>query len=90
MGIGAAIPPSRSGLGLCGDATLWKPSSKTPLTGIASTKIAEQVYRANDDDPAVFSLVVGRGSSVGEALLHDGRVPLVSAMVFAGVRHFRH
>ena len=63
----------------CGDATLWKPSSKTPLTGIACTKIAEQVCLANNVDPAIFSMIVGRGSTVGEKLLHDRRVPLVSA-----------
>jgi aldehyde dehydrogenase (NAD+) len=64
---------------VCGDATLWKPSSKTPLTAIACTRIAERVCRDNGLDPAIFSLVIGRGSTVGEALLADRRVPLVSA-----------
>jgi aldehyde dehydrogenase (NAD+) len=63
---------------VCGDSTLWKPSSQVPLCGIAVTRIAEQVCRENDVDPAVFSLVVGKGSTVGERLLHDGRIPLVS------------
>ena len=65
--------------GVCGDSTLWKPASKTPLTAIACTKIAAEVCKANDIDPAIFSLVVGKGSTVGEKLLHDKRVPLVSA-----------
>ena len=64
---------------VCGDATLWKPASKTPLTAIACTRIAEEVCRANDVDPAIFSLTVGKGSTVGDRLLHDKRVPLVSA-----------
>ena len=64
---------------VCGDTTLWKPASKTPLTAIACVKIAEQVCRENDVDPAVFSLVVGPGRSVGEKLLADRRIPLVSA-----------
>jgi len=64
---------------VCGDATLWKPSSKTPLTAIACTRIAEQVCREQGVDPAIFSLVIGRGSTVGEALLADRRVPLISA-----------
>jgi len=63
----------------CGDASLWKPSSMTPLTAIACTKIAERVCRATDVDPAIFSLVVGKGRTVGERLLHDKRIPLVSA-----------
>jgi len=64
---------------VCGDATLWKPASQTPLTAIAVTRIAEQVCRENGVDPAVFSLVVGKGSTVGDRLLHDTRIPLVSA-----------
>ncbi len=64
---------------VCGDATLWKPSSKTPLTAIACTKIAERVCKANGVDPAIFSLVIGRGSTVGDILLHDKRIPLISA-----------
>jgi L-aminoadipate-semialdehyde dehydrogenase len=64
---------------VCGDATLWKPASGTPLTAIAVTKIAAEVCAENDVDPAIFSLVVGRGSVVGDRLLHDKRIPLVSA-----------
>ena len=64
---------------VCGDSTLWKPSSQTPLTAIACTKIAERVCRENDVDPAVFSLTIGKGSTVGDRLLHDKRIPLVSA-----------
>ncbi len=63
---------------VCGDAVLWKPASKTPLTAIAVTKLAADVCRENGVDPAVFSLVIGAGSTVGDRLLHDRRVPLVS------------
>jgi len=63
---------------VCGDSTLWKPSSNVPLCGVAVTKIAERVCRANDVDPAIFSLAVGKGSNVGEKLLQDKRIPLVS------------
>jgi aldehyde dehydrogenase (NAD+) len=64
---------------VCGDATLWKPSEKTPLTAIACIKIAEKVCRANGVDPAIFSLVIGDGPTVGELLTNDHRIPLVSA-----------
>jgi aldehyde dehydrogenase (NAD+) len=63
---------------VCGDATLWKPSEKTPLTAIACTKIAEQVSRELGVDPAIWSLVTG-GSSLGQRLASDKRVPLISA-----------
>jgi aldehyde dehydrogenase (NAD+) len=64
---------------ICGDATIWKPSEKTPLTAIAVTKIAERVCRETGADPAIFSLMVGDGPSVGQKLAADRRVPLVSA-----------
>src|SRR2546430_12860151 len=50
---------------VCGDATIWKPSEKTPLTAIAVTKIAERVCRETGADPAIFSLLIGDRKSVG-------------------------
>jgi aldehyde dehydrogenase (NAD+) len=64
---------------VCGNATLWKPSSKTPLTAIATTRIAAAVCKEMEVDPAIFSLVIGRGSTIGERLIADKRIPLVSA-----------
>jgi aldehyde dehydrogenase (NAD+) len=64
---------------ICGDATIWKPSEKTPLTAIAVTKIAERVCRETKVDPAIFSLIIGDGPSIGQKLAADRRVPLVSA-----------
>jgi len=64
---------------VCGDAVIWKPSSQTPLTAVACTKIAERVCRETGADPAIFSLVIGKGSTIGDRLLHDHRIPLVSA-----------
>ena len=64
---------------VCGDSTIWKPSSQTPLCAIATIKIAEKVCRANGVDPAIFSLVIGDGPTVGERLLNDKRIPLISA-----------
>jgi aldehyde dehydrogenase (NAD+) len=63
---------------VCGDATLWKPSEQTPLCAIATVKIAERVCRANNVDPAIFSLAIG-GRTVGEKMALDKRLPLVSA-----------
>jgi len=64
---------------VCGDATVWKPSSQTPLTAIATIRIAERVCRANQVDPALFSLVVGDGATIGERLIRDPRLALISA-----------
>ncbi len=64
---------------VCGDATLWKPSERTPLTAVAVTKMAARVCADSGVDPAVFSLAIGTGPVIGERLLHDRRIPLVSA-----------
>jgi L-aminoadipate-semialdehyde dehydrogenase len=64
---------------VCGDATIWKPSEKTPLTAIAVTKIAERVCRETGADPAIFTLIIGDGPSVGQKLAADRLIPLVSA-----------
>src|SRR5207237_6156246 len=64
---------------VCGDATIWKPSSQTPLTAVATIKIAERVCRANDVDPALFSLVIGDPPIIGERLVTDSRVASLSA-----------
>src|SRR5437899_4099232 len=64
---------------VCGDATVWKPSEKTPLTAIAVTKICERVCRETGADPAIFSLLIGDRKTVGQKLADDPRIPLVSA-----------
>jgi aldehyde dehydrogenase (NAD+) len=63
---------------VCGDTVIWKPSSETPLCAIAVQRICQKVLEDNGW-AGVFTLAIGRGSTVGERLLADGRVPLVSA-----------
>ncbi|MCF8241211.1 MAG: aldehyde dehydrogenase family protein [Melioribacteraceae bacterium] len=63
---------------VCGDSNLWKPSSKVPLTAIAVQKIIANVIKENNLPEGLFSLIIGRGSSVGEKMLNDKRIPLVS------------
>lgn len=63
---------------VCGDACVWKPSEKTPLTAIACQKIAATVFEKNGYPSAVSSLVIG-GAAIGQRMAQDERVPLVSA-----------
>ena len=63
---------------VCGDVMVWKPSSKTPLTAIAIQKIVNDVMTPLGWD-GVMSLLVGSSRDVGELLVHDRRIPLVSA-----------
>ena len=62
---------------VCGDTMVWKPSSSTPLTAIAVQHICNRVM-ARHGLEGVFTLAIGPGSVVGERLINDPRVPLVS------------
>ncbi|MCH7548458.1 MAG: aldehyde dehydrogenase family protein [Candidatus Krumholzibacteriota bacterium] len=64
---------------VCGDSTVWKPASKVPLTAIACMNIVHDVLERNDCPSGIVSLVVGSGREVGELLVNDKRVPLISA-----------
>ncbi len=63
---------------VCGDTNLWKPSSRVPLSAIGVQNILAEVVRENELPEGLFNLIIGRGSSVGETLLNDKRIPLVS------------
>jgi aldehyde dehydrogenase (NAD+) len=64
---------------VCGDAVVWKPSEKTPLTGCAVQAIFEQAMERFGDAPENLSVLVQGGRETGEALVDDCRVSLVSA-----------
>src|SRR5579862_7705270 len=63
---------------VCGDTVIWKPSLKTPLTAIAVQHIANRVL-ARHDFQGVLNLVIGKDDVVGERLIRDRRIPLISA-----------
>lgn len=63
---------------VCGDVSIWKPSSKVPLTAIAIQKIIGRVLENNDLPEGIFSLLIGKGGEIGEKILNDARIPLVS------------
>lgn len=63
---------------ICGNTTIWKPSEKTPLCGVAVQNIIAEVFAANNVPEGVNCLIQG-GREVGEWLSHDTRIPLVSA-----------
>lgn len=62
---------------VCGDPVLWKPSSSVPLCAIAVQHIANRVM-ADHGLTGIFNLVIGSGREVGDLLLEDGRLPLIS------------
>ena len=62
---------------VCGNATVWKPSPKTPLAAIAIQHLCNRVL-AELSLPAIFTLVIDAGSEAGTRLAGDPRVALVS------------
>src|ERR687886_377813 len=75
----AAVPGWGWSLALvCGDTIVWKPSEQTPLVSLAIQQIFHRVTNATEAQ-GVFSLVMGRGQTVGELLIADTRIPLVQA-----------
>ena len=63
---------------VCGDTMIWKPSLKTPLCAIAIQKIVDDVF-AEAGHPGVMCTIVGSDAEVGETMIHDRRLPLISA-----------
>jgi len=62
---------------VCGDTMVWKPSSSTPLTAVAVQNICNNVM-SKHGLKGIFNLAIGPGSVVGERLINDPRIPLVS------------
>jgi aldehyde dehydrogenase (NAD+) len=63
---------------VCGDTVIWKPSLKTPLTALEVQRICNRVLERHGWT-GVLNLVIGTDDVVGDRLLHDPRVPLISA-----------
>jgi aldehyde dehydrogenase (NAD+) len=64
---------------VCGDSVVWKPSEKTPLTAVACGAIFRRALARFGTAPAGLCEIVQGGAAVGEALVDDRRVALVSA-----------
>jgi aldehyde dehydrogenase (NAD+) len=64
---------------VAGNTVVWKPSSKTPLTALAAIKIAWRVLGENNLPEGILSLVIGGRRQVGERLINDRRIRLISS-----------
>ena len=63
---------------VCGDTMVWKPSLLAPLTAVALHETVESVMRTHDLE-GVFELIIGTDEVVGEPMIRDERLPLISA-----------
>jgi len=62
---------------ICGNATVWKPSPKTPLTALAVQKICDEVVAA-EGLPAIFQLFIDAGTELATRFVDDRRAALIS------------
>ena len=68
---------------VCGNAVVWKPSEKTPLVALASVALLKRAiarYRATGGSvpDGLSQVLIGR-ADIGEAMVDDARVALISA-----------
>ena len=64
---------------VCGNAVVWKPSEKTPLTALATHALFERAAAKFGNVPAGLSALLVGDTRLGEMLVDDARIPLVSA-----------
>ena len=63
---------------IAGDVMIWKPSLKAPLTAIATHQICDEVFQRHGFG-GVLGLIIGDDQDVGETMIRDRRLPLISA-----------
>jgi aldehyde dehydrogenase (NAD+) len=64
---------------VAGNSVIWKPSSKVPLSAIAVMNLVWDVLKDNRMPEGICNLVIGNRERVGDALIRDRRVALISA-----------
>ena len=64
---------------VCGDPVVWKPSEKTPLTALACKALFERAASGLGEIPSGLCQVLIGGADVGETMVRDDRLPLISA-----------
>jgi aldehyde dehydrogenase (NAD+) len=62
---------------ICGNASVWKPSPKTPLTALAVQHICNRVMETHGLPP-IFQMFIDGGTELATRFVEDRRVALVS------------
>ena len=63
---------------VCGDVVIWKPSSKTPISAIATQHIISKVLKENNLPEGIFNIVIAKSNVLGDNFVADKRIPLFS------------
>ena len=62
---------------ICGNVTIWKPSEKAPLCGIACQNIITEVLKENNLPEGISTMIVG-DHTIGDRMVNDKNVALIS------------
>lgn len=63
---------------VAGNTNLWKPHEGTSLISVATSKLVAEVLEESNVPGAVASMICGTGSAVGNAMVNDRRMELIS------------
>jgi aldehyde dehydrogenase family 7 protein A1 len=63
---------------IAGNTQIWKGSDSCSLTTMACTRIIADVLREEKLPGSIASAIMGSGATVGEAMINDKRVELIS------------
>lgn len=64
---------------ICGNSVVWKPSEKTPLTALACEAVFARAVARFGEVPEGLSQILIGDRTIGEAMVDNAKVPLVSA-----------
>ena len=64
---------------VCGNSVIWKPSEKTPITALACQHLFEQAVAEVGDVPDKLSQIIIGNADVGEQMVADPRMKVISA-----------
>ena len=64
---------------IAGDTVVWKPSSKVMFCSIAVMNLMQKVLKDNNMPEGIINLVAGSSRDIGDTMLEDKRIPLISA-----------
>jgi len=69
---------------ICGNVTIWKPSSETPLCAIAVHQLCQKVLKETHS-PDIFSLLIPSSHDIVKTMVDDKRIPLISFTGSTGI-----
>ena len=72
---------------VCGNAVVWKPSEKTPLTALATQALFERAAKKFGGVPEGLATLLLGGAEFGKRLVANRRVPLISATGSTAMGH---